>query len=376
MPLNPTRPHLLMSADALGGVWQYTLDLAAGLTRQGARVSVALMGPTPEPERIARAEAMSGARILATGLPLDWTAERAIDVRNASDALAHIASDIDADLVHLHSPALALADFAVPVVAVCHSCVATWWAAVASGALPDDLAWRRDLTARGCAKADRLIAPTRAFARTTQATYGLAQAPLVVRNGRDVPAAPEGEPAAHAFTAGRLWDPAKNAAALDRVAARLSVPVRAAGPVTGPTGQRIDFTALHVLGRLDDEAIARELSRRPVFVSLARYEPFGLAVLEAAGAGCALVLSDIASFSELWDGAALFVPPDDDAAVAEAVEGLLADPGRRAALGRAARARAAGYGTEAMVEGVARIIRGLLPGVPVVSDGVAEGSAA
>lgn len=361
MSLNPARPHILMSADALGGVWQYTLDLAAGLTRRGASVSVALMGPAPDPERIARAEASSGARILATGLPLDWTAETAGEVCDASAALARLAEKIDADLVHLHSPALALADFAVPVVAVCHSCVATWWAAVGSGALPDDLAWRRDLNAQGCAKAARLIAPTRAFARTTQATYGLAQPPLVVRNGRDVPAVPQAEPGSHAFTAGRLWDPAKNAAALDRLAARLAVPLRAAGPVAGPTGQRVALRALHLLGRLDDDEIARELSLRPVFVSLARYEPFGLAVLEAAGAGCALVLSDIASFRELWDGAALFVPPDDDAAAAEAVQDLLADPGRRAALGRAARTRAAAYGTEAMVVGVAGIVGDLLP---------------
>jgi glycosyltransferase involved in cell wall biosynthesis len=61
-------------------------------------------------------------------------------------------------------------------------------------------------------------------------------------------------------------------------------------------GKRVALTALDCLGRLDDEEIARELGLRPVFVSLARYEPFGLAVLEAAGAGCALVLSDIESF--------------------------------------------------------------------------------
>jgi IS4 transposase len=50
------------------------------------------------------------------------------------------------------------------------------------------------------------------------------------------------------------------------------------------------------------------------------------------------------SFRELWDGAALFVPSDDDAAAARAVQGLFADPACRAALGRAARTRAAAYG--------------------------------
>jgi hypothetical protein len=67
--------------------------------------------------------------------------------------------------------------------------------------------------------------------------YGLAQAPLVVRNGRAVPVSPGAEPASHVFTAGRLWDLAKNAAALDRLAARLSVPLRAAGPVASAPGE-------------------------------------------------------------------------------------------------------------------------------------------
>ncbi|GJE25963.1 glycosyltransferase family 4 protein [Methylobacterium organophilum] len=360
MPL--TSPFILMSADALGGVWQYTLDLASGLGRRGARVGIALMGPPPAAEVIAHAEAESGARILATGLPLDWTASSAAEVERASASLARLAWAGSADLVHLHSPALALASYPAPVVAVCHSCVATWWASVNSGPLPADLAWRRDLAAEGCLRADSLIAPTHAFARATQAAYGLRQPPAVVRNGRRAPAIPgDAETAAHVFTAGRLWDPAKNAAALDRMAARLSLPVLAAGPVAGPTGQQVAPHTLRLLGRLDEAGMARELARQPIFVSLARYEPFGLAVLEAAQAGCALVLSDIESFRELWDEAALFVPPDDDAAAAQAVEHLAADPARRAALGQAGQTRAAAYSVEAMVEGVTAVFRSLRP---------------
>ena len=66
--------------------------------------------------------------------------------------------------------------------------------------------------------------------------------------------------------------------------------------------------------------VARHLARQPIFVSTALYEPFGLAVLEAAQAGCALVLSDIPTFRELWDGAARFVPARDDGALACAIE--------------------------------------------------------
>ncbi|SDN69921.1 Glycosyltransferase involved in cell wall bisynthesis [Methylobacterium phyllostachyos] len=374
VPLNPSRtsaPHVLISADAVGGVWQYSLDLAAGLVGRGLTVTVAILGPAPSGARIAAAEGATGARIVATGLPLDWTAETPEAVLDAARALAELARSIGADLVHLHSPALALADYPLPVAAVCHSCVATWWDAVETGPLPPDLAWRHDLTARGCRAADALLAPTRAHALATARVCGLVQPPAVVRNGRSLSGLPPRALAPHAFTAGRLWDRAKNAAALDRLAGRLSAPLRAAGSVEGPNGARVETRHLHRLGRLDEVGIAAELAGRPVFVSLARYEPFGLAVLEAAAAGCALVLSDIPSFRELWDGAAAFVGANDDEAAAEAVQRLLDDPAWREAAGQAAAQRAARYGTEAMTEGVLGVLHGLLAGAPARLGGAA-----
>jgi len=374
VPLTPSRtsaPHVLMSADAVGGVWPYSLDLAVGLVGRGLTVTVAILGPAPSDARIAAAEAATGARIVVTGLPLDWTAGTPEAVLGAARALAAMAGEIGADLVHLHSPALAQADYPMPVAAVCHSCVATWWDAVETGSLPPDLAWRHDLTVRGCRAADALLAPTGAHALATARVCGLAQPPVVVRNGRGLSGLPPRALAPHAFTAGRLWDRAKNAAALDRLAGRLSVPLRAAGAVEGPNGARVETRHLQWLGRLDETSIAAELAGRPVFVSLARYEPFGLAVLEAAAAGCALVLSDIPSFRELWDGVAAFVDPDDEGEAAEAVQGLLYDPARREAAGKAAALRAARYGVDAMTEGVLGVLGGLLARAPARLDGAA-----
>jgi glycosyltransferase involved in cell wall biosynthesis len=99
------------------------------------------------------------------------------------------------------------------------------------------------------------------------------------------------------------------------------------------------------------------LSRQPIFVSAARYEPFGLAVLEAAQAGCALVLADIPTFRELWDGAAAFVPPDDEEAIASTVEHLVRDPDTRIRLGRAAKDWSEAYSVEAMTSGILAVYR-------------------
>jgi len=72
----------------------------------------------------------------------------------------------------------------------------------------------------------------------------------------------------------------------------------------------------------------------------ARYEPFGLSVLEAAFSGCALVLGDIPSLRELWQDAAAFVDPDDDAALARAINQLIDRPDECAELAQRARVRA------------------------------------
>ena len=138
---------------------------------------------------------------------------------------------------------------------------------------------------------------------------------------------------------GGLWDRVKNTALLDAVAARLSVPLRAAGPITAPHGETVAASHLTLLGPRRGRPCAGAGGAADL-VSAASFEPFGLAVLEAAQAGCALVLSDIATFRELWDGAALFVDGWSPAAWADAVETLNADPDHRTRLGAAARERA------------------------------------
>jgi glycosyltransferase involved in cell wall biosynthesis len=155
-----------------------------------------------------------------------------------------------------------------------------------------------------------------------------------------------------AFTAGRLWDEGKSAQTLDAAAALLRFPLVAAGPVTGPNGATVDLHHMQPTGRLSNAAIAAVLATQPIFVSAARYEPFGLAVLEAAQAGCALVLSDTSGFRELWGDAAIFVPPDDAAGFAAAITWLAGDRERRAALGVAARERAERYSLDRQVDGM------------------------
>jgi glycosyltransferase involved in cell wall biosynthesis len=357
--------RLLMTADAAGGVWTYALDLAAGLAPLGVETVLAVIGPGPNAAQRAQAEAVPGLRLHVTGLPLDWLADAPEAVLAAGRSLAALAQEARVDIVHLNSPAHAAGgSFPMPLVAVSHSCTATWWDAVRGGALPEDFAWRADLMRRGALAAAELVVPSLAFGEMTARRYALPRAPVVVHNGRGplpsgaVP--PADAPAVFAFTAGRLWDAGKNIGALDRVAARLDLPVFAAGPLSGPDGTRVSASHLHTPGMLDETALAGWLARRPIYVSLALYEPFGLAVVEAAQAGCPLVLSDISSFRELWDGAAVFVPADDEEAADRAISALAADERERMRLGTEARSRAARYTVEAMAASMNGVYRRVL----------------
>lgn len=355
-------PRIFMTADAVGGVWQYALDVAGGLRSHGIATTLAVLGPAPSDHQMVQAGSL-GVELIVTNLPLDWTAERWDQVEEAGRAIARIAAEIQPDLVHLNNPALAAsAGFSCPVVAVCHSCVATWWQAVRGGELPEEFVWRTKLVGKGYRAADRLLAPTAAFAEATARAYDLSAVPIVVRNGRRAfPASGHASGTLFAFTAGRLWDEGKNFAAIDRAASRFSVPLLAAGPLSGPNGAWIEARHAQSLGPLSDEGVAEYLSARPIFVSAAKYEPFGLAVLEAATAGCALILSDIPTFRELWNGVALFVAPDDDRAIAQAVNRLAFDEAARRTLGEAAQRRAAVYSVEAMSAGILNAYRSLLP---------------
>ena len=347
--------RVLITVDAVGGVWQYGLDLARGLAERGLEPVLALLGPAADAGQRREASAIAGVTLIETGLPLDWLCDGPEPVLAATAAIAALAQDIGADLVQFNSPALVGA-MPLPTVAMAHGCIATWWAAAYPGRpLAEQLRWHRDLMGRSLRSADRVVAPTASYAGMIANQYGLSQTPLVVHNGRKSLAGAALPMVDRVLTVGRLWDPVKRADLLDRAAAQLDVPFDAAGQVTGPQGQHAALAHLTLLGQIDAVALGRCLAARPVFVSAAAFEPFGLSVLEAANAGCALVLSDIASFRELWDGAALFVPGDDPAAYVRAIATLLADPGLRLRLGDAARSHAARYTPAAMADGMLAI---------------------
>jgi glycosyltransferase involved in cell wall biosynthesis len=125
-------------------------------------------------------------------------------------------------------------------------------------------------------------------------------------------------------------------------------PIEVAGDTTHPNGAECRFEHVRSLGRLSADTLAEHLATSAIYALPARYEPFGLSVLEAALSGCALVLGDIASLREIWGDAAVFVPPDDHQALARALNEMIENDTVRAEFAQRARSRALNFSTERM----------------------------
>jgi len=359
------RLRVLATTDTVGGVWNYSLDLARGLARLDVETVLALLGPSPTNAQRKAARGITGLRLVETGHALDWLAADANALSRSGEAVARLAAKHQVDVVQLNAPSIgAGVQFPVPVIAVAHSCVATWWDQVKPGEpLPDEFGWRTEAMKAGLEAADLVVAPTGAFGALLQQRYALRATPKTVHNGRSRLGCAAQAPHDFILTSGRLWDQGKNLRTLDAAAASIGVPVHAAGPLQGPNGELVEFEHINALGTLEEAEMDRWLCRRPVFVSAALYEPFGLAVLEAAAAGCSLILADIPTFRELWDEVALFVDPVNSAAFALACNELVGDDFERAVMGRAAKERAATFTPDAMAGQMANLYRALLPAV-------------
>ena len=95
-----------------------------------------------------------------------------------------------------------------------------------------------------------------------------------------------------------------------------------------------------------------------VFVLSSRSEALPLAMLEAMAEGLPCVSTDVGDVTARLGGAVEVVPVEDAPALADAVQGLLADPDRAAALGRAARERVvASHDAASMVAATYAVLR-------------------
>ncbi|WP_108396153.1 glycosyltransferase family 4 protein [Devosia submarina] len=350
--------HILISVDAVGGVWRYAMDLAASLGAAGYRFTFAGFGPQPSAAQ--RSEAERFGELVWFDVPLDWTAEKEADLDVVPAILSDLVRERGIELVHLNLPSQACGlTLDIPVLVVSHSCVVTWFAGVRQSEVPADWMWQYRLNRAGFDVADVVVAPSHAHADMLRKSYGHIDGLGVVYNGTK-PVEASAPKENQVFSAGRWWDDGKNGAVLDAAAPHTVWPVIMAGSQRGPNGQYRDLLHARYLGELPHGEIMGWMTRSAIVASPSLYEPFGLAPLEAAQAGAALVLADIPTYRELWDGAAVFAPANDAEAFAAAINRLANDDLLRGELARNARERSTRFTLEAQAVAMQSIYQHLL----------------
>jgi glycosyltransferase involved in cell wall biosynthesis len=353
---------VLMTTDTVGGVWHYAVELASTLSGHGVRVALATMGAplsSIQREQIAR---VPGASVYESLFKLEWMDEPWNDVARAGAWLLRLERALRPDIIHLNQFTFGALPFDAPALVVAHSCVLSWWRAVHRTDAPSDLGRYRAAVRHGLDSAALVGAPSAAMLRTLFSNYAYEGHGVVLPNGRSATRYAPGTKQPLILAAGRLWDCAKNLTALEEVAPQLPWPVLVAGSNSQPGGGVRHLRGVRALGDLAPERLAREFARAAIYALPARYEPFGLSVLEAALAGCALVLGDVPSLREVWGSTALYVPPDDHAALRASLSRLISDDRLRERFAGASRRRALTYTPERMGQAYLAAYSGMLKG--------------
>ena len=361
--------RVLMTADAAGGVWDYALQLARALAPHGIEVALATMGAAPSAQQREGLRDLSNLVLCESGYKLEWMNGAWPDVEAAGAWLLELESYVRPSLIHLNGYCHGNLPWRAPCLVVGHSCVYSWFAAVKQEIPPAEWQEYRRRVAAGLRAANLVTAPSETMLTTLKFYYGRFATVGAVYNGRAAFDYCPGKKEPLVFTAGRLWDEAKNIASLASIAAKIPWPIYAAGDSHAPGGKDIGFKQMNMLGRLANSELAGWLSRAAIFALPARYEPFGLAALEAALAGCVLVLGDIPSLREIWRDAALFVQPEKPGELSATLLRVIADEHLRKRMSMRARKRALAFSAERMALGYMDLYRRLL-----ISEGSVQSS--
>jgi glycosyltransferase involved in cell wall biosynthesis len=367
--------RILITTDTVGGVWSYTRELVSGLLGKGVEVLLFTLGQPLQQDQELWVRHTQGAYLQSfqchsTHFRLEWMENAGADVKASRESVAQSVQAFCPDLLHANQFCFASLGLGIPVVLAVHSDIRSWWRAVHDAAPPDS-EWFRgyDRQVReGLCGATTVVAPTQWMLNQICRDYGVPEASTsVIPNG----CSPESYDASRpkrlqAVSIGRLWDEGKNVASLSQM--RSQVPILIAGDTRPPAGSiaaawhepQRDGSA-HYLGRLATNRVRELLAESAIYIACSRYEPFGLAPLEAAFSGCAILANDIPSLREVWGEDALFYRENDNHSLTECLDALADDPDLLARMaGRARRRASERYTGAAMTEAYLGLYRSAL----------------
>jgi glycosyltransferase involved in cell wall biosynthesis len=322
--------HVLVTADAVGGVWTYARELITGLVRRGFRITLVSFGDIPTVEQTEWLEKLH-VDFRPTAFRLEWMQDAEDEFDLSIEYLRNVIDEVRPDLLHLNQYGYGDIDSTIPRLVVAHSDVMSWWSAVRKDD-PEDvpwLKWYRRRVRDGVAGADCVVAPSRWMLRNVERYYCRPDREHVIYNGRN-PALfnPHSTKSDSVLTVGRVWDEGKQVRLL--ADSNPCVPAFIVGSARHPEETlrgsveifEPDKSHVFLKGCQSELQLMQLYSRATMYAATSCYEPFGLAPVEAAFSRCALLCNDIPVFRELWGDSALYFHRNDAQSLGRTIASL------------------------------------------------------
>jgi glycosyltransferase involved in cell wall biosynthesis len=252
-----------------------------------------------------------------------------------------------------------------------HGDLITWSHAVHNHAprVERSLMWYHNTVANGLSGADAVVAPSSWMLDRISASYGCPQRAEVIYPGRNpIFFNPYVNKDDCVLAVGRMVDAGKQVFLLTQqphsvpvciVGAEHTVPMPRI-PIRADVKVATDQTSVAIRGPQTEAQLRALYSRASIYAATARYEPLGMALLEAAFSRCAIVANDIPSFREIWGDAALYFRTNDSASLAENIRLLSGDRAMRRAYAELAYSRARErFTTRRMIDECLQLYRSL-----------------
>jgi glycogen synthase len=316
--------HVLITSDTVGGVWTYTQELVTGLSQAGHEITLVSFGKLPLPHQTAWMQTLQRVDYRPTEYRLEWMEVAERDIEESRRYLEMLVAEVRPDVLHFSQYCYGDIAVDVPRVVVAHSDVVSWWVAV-HGKEPDETPWMRryrEHVTRGLRGADLVIAPSQWMLDCVE-RYAHPQQQMVIHNGRTPALFDPHEPKQDVvLSVGRIWDQAKQSSLL--LAAELPARTCIVGWEQEPGRESKEVLLkthdnIELLGPRSQDELRTLFAQAGIYAATSRYEPFGLAPLEAAFSRCALVMNDNPVFHELWGDSAHYFRSNDSADLARAV---------------------------------------------------------
>lgn len=311
--------HVLVTADTIGGVWTYTRELVSGLVQRGIRITLVSFGNLPTRDQMQWIDQLGSVNYYSTAFKLEWMKGSESDIEASSRYLLSVIEEEQPDLLHLSQYCYGSLPVTIPKLLVAHSDVVNWWLEVKGTEPPIDewSEWYREVVSRGLASSDIVVAPSNWMMKSLCNYHVDLAKTKVIYNGRTPTLFnPFITKENYAASVGRLWDEGKQVNLVAK--SDPEIPVRIAGAEEGADKMcqklsRAGHNAAGITfeGQCTEGQLRQMFGRASMYLATSKYEPFGLAPLEAALSRCALICNDIPTFRELWDDSAVYFRKDD-----------------------------------------------------------------